>query len=288
MATNSPENSRILAPDVLKGQVCVVSGAGTGLGRAAALELARGGAAVIGCGRRADPLAETVSMIEEIGGTAQSESLDIREPDAVDAFIDRVVGEHGHIDTMVNNAVGQFGLPAEMITPNGFRKVLETNILGTWLMTHAVATKAMIPQGGGRILNVTLSPHDGFPGLVHSSAARAAVENMTKTLSIEWARFGIRLNALAAGHFDTNALSTRYVPGVKEDALTRVPAGRFGTEEEWGWLVAFLASPAGDYFNGSVLTLDGARDVFGAGPYPPPGFLEAVAAARAATGKDTK
>ncbi|MFD4459263.1 SDR family oxidoreductase [Nocardia sp. NPDC058480] len=279
----------MLAPDVLKGRICVVSGAGTGLGRAAAVELARGGATVIGCARRAEPLAETVALIESLGGTAESHTLDIRDEHAVDEFIAHVVDRHGRIDTLVNNAGGQFALPAEMITPNGFRKVVELNILGTWLMTHAAATKAMIPQGDGKILNVTLSPHDGFPGLVHSSAARAAVENMTKTLSIEWARFGIRLNALAAGHFDTDALNTRYVPGVKEDALTRVPAGRFGTDEEWGWLVAFLASPAGDYFSGSVLTLDGARDVVGAGSYPPPGFLEAIAVARAAAaGKDSK
>lgn len=284
--TNSTDISRILAPDVLNGQICVVSGAGTGLGRAAALELARGGAIVIACARRADPLAETVSMIESIGGTAQSHPLDIRDAKAVNGFVDRVLGEHGRIDTLVNNAGGQFALPAEMITPNGFRKVLELNVLGTWLMTHAVATKAMIGQRDGKILNVTLSPHDGFPGLVHSSAARAAVENMTKTLSVEWARFGIRLNALAAGHFETNALDTRYVPGVKEDALNRIPFGRFGTEEEWGWLVAYLSSPAGDYFSGSVLTLDGARDVFGGGTYPPPGFFEAIAAA--AAGKDTR
>lgn len=279
MSNNVCDRSRIFAPDVLKGQVCVVSGAGTGLGRAAALELARGGAIVVACARRAELIEETVELIDAAGGTAESHVLDIREPEAVGEFADRVLAGHGRIDTLVNNAGGQFAMPAEMITPNGFRKVLELNVFGTWLMTHAVATKAMIPQGGGKILNVTLSPHDGFPGLMHSAAARAAVENMTKTLSVEWARFGIRLNALASGHFDTDALSTRYVPGVKEDALTRIPAGRFGTEEEWGWLVAYLASPAGDYFSGSVLTPDGARDVFGAGPYPPPGFLEASQAA---------
>ncbi|MFD4358155.1 SDR family oxidoreductase [Nocardia sp. NPDC058518] len=276
----------VLALFWVRGGFCWGAGGVGGVAPPAALELARGGATVIGCARRAEPLAETVSLIESLGGTAESHCLDIRDEQAVDEFIAQIVDRHGRIDTLVNNAGGQFGMPAELITPNGFRKVIELNILGTWLMTHAAATKAMIPQGGGKILNVTLSPHDGFPGLVHSSAARAAVENMTKTLSIEWARFGIRLNALAAGHFDTDALNTRYVPGVKEDALTRVPAGRFGTDEEWGWLVAFLASPAGDYFSGSVLTLDGARDVFGAGTYPPQGFLEAIAAARAATGKE--
>jgi len=275
MSNTGCHGSRIFAPGLLKGQLCVVSGAGTGLGRAAALELARDGATVVACARRSEPIAETVELIEAAGGVAESHVVDIREPEAVGEFVDRVLAGHGRIDTLVNNAGGQFGMPAELITPNGFRKVLELNVFGTWLMIHAVATKAMIPRGGGKILNVTLSPHNGFPALMHSSAARAAVENMTKTLSVEWARFGIRLNALAAGHFDTDALHTRYVPGMKEDGLTRIPVGRFGRVEEWGWLVAYLASPAGDYFSGSVLTLDGARDVFGAGPYPPPGFLEA-------------
>ena len=111
---------------------------------------------------------------------------------------------------LVNNAGGQYMSPAEDITPKGFRTVVRLNLEGTWLMTHAVATKAMIPAGGGKVVNVTLSPHNGLPGMAHSSAARAAVENMTRALSIEWARFGIRVNAIATGHFETDALrSTR-------------------------------------------------------------------------------
>jgi NAD(P)-dependent dehydrogenase (short-subunit alcohol dehydrogenase family) len=132
-------------------------------------------------------------------------------------------------------------------------------------MTHTLATKAMITERdgaprGGKIVNVTLSPHHGLPGMAHSSAARAAVENPTRVLSIEWARFGIRLTALAAGHFATDTLMTKYPKPVVEGVAATVPLGRLGTEEEFVWLVAYLASPAGDYFSGAILTLDGARD----------------------------
>jgi citronellol/citronellal dehydrogenase len=159
--------------------------------------------------------------------------------------------------------------PAEDITPKGFRTVMRLNVEGTWLMTHAVAAKAMIPDArGGKIVNVTLSPHHGLPGMAHSSAARAAVENLTRVLSIEWARFGIRLTAVAAGHFATETLRTKYPKQVVEGVAGTVPLGRLGTEEEFAWLVAYLASPAGDYLSGAVLTIDGARDNW-FGSWPP-------------------
>ncbi|MGW5113454.1 SDR family oxidoreductase [Nocardia sp. NPDC004123] len=265
--------SRIFAPEVLAGQVCVVTGAGTGLGRAAALELARCGATVVVCGRRPEPIIDTAAAIAALGATAAAYPLDIRDEYAVDDFFDTVVERHGRVDTLVNNAGGQFMCPAERITPKGFRTVLDLNIMGTWLMTHAAATKAMIPQTRGKILNVTLSPHHGFPGLAHSAAARAAVENLTRTLSVEWARFGIRLCAVATGHMNTSALRGKYPPGVTEAALTTIPLGRYGTESEFAWLITYLASPAGDYLSGTVLTLDGARDNL-AHPWPPPGFTE--------------
>jgi citronellol/citronellal dehydrogenase len=150
--------------------------------------------------------------------------------------------------------------------------VIRLNVEGTWLMTHAVATRAMIPDArGGKIVNVTLSPHHGLPGMAHSSAARAAVENLTRVLSIEWARFGIRITALAAGHFGTDTLLTKYPAQVVEGVAGTVPLGRLGTEEEFAWLVAYLASPAGDYLSGAVLTIDGARDNW-FGAWPPGGL----------------
>ena len=262
--------SKIFQPGLLDGQTAIVSGGGSGLGRAAALELASLGARVVVCGRREEPLGETVELDPD--GRIEAQVCDIREEDQVEALVEGVCERHGSIDLLVNNAGGQYLSPAEDITPKGFRTVIRLNVEGTWLMTHAVATRAMIPEArGGKIVNVTLSPHHGLPGMAHSSAARAAVENLTRVLSIEWARFGIRLTALAAGHFGTETLRTKYPAAVVEGVAGTVPLQRLGTEEEFAWLVAFLASPAGDYFSGAVLTIDGARDNW-FGAWPPGGL----------------
>ena len=260
--------SRIFVPDLLAGQVCVVSGAGTGIGRATALELASLGATVVGCGRRTEPLEGMVSEVTERGGKAEFESMDIRDDEAVDALMDGVVERHGRIDLLVNNAGGQFLSPAEAISPKGFRTVIELNVQGTWQMTHAAATKAFIPQKQGKVVSITVSPHMGFPGMVHTGAARAAVENMMRTLSIEWARFGIRTCALAAGHFATETLLTKYPQAIVDNVARSIPLQRTGRAEEMAWLVAYLASPAGDFYSGTTITLDGARDNW-AGPWPP-------------------
>ena len=265
--------SRIFAPGLLDGKVCVVSGAGTGLGRATALELAGLGATVIGCGRRTEPLEGMVSEVSERGGKAEVESLDIRDTEAVDGFMDGVVERHGRIDLLVNNAGGQFLSPAEAITPKGFRTVIDLNVQGTWQMTHGGEGKAFIPQQRGKVLSVTLSPHNGMPGMVHSGAARAAVENMMRTLSVEWARFGVRLVAVAIGQFDTETLRTKYPKAIVEGVAGTVPLGRLGTEEEMAWLIAYLASPAGDFYSGCVITIDGARDNW-FGSWPPGGATE--------------
>ena len=264
-------DSRIFRPDLLRDQVVIVTGGGTGLGRATAVELTALGADVVVVGRRLEPLEETASMCPD--GRAHVEQCDIREADQVDALVDRVIERHGRIDTLVNNAGGQYMTPAEDITPKGFRTVVGLNLEGTWLMTHAVATRAMIPEArGGKIISVTLSPHHGLPGMAHSSAARAGVENLMRVLSIEWARFNIRTTALAAGHFATDALK-KYPRPVYEGVARTVPLQRLGEPEEHAWLVAYLASPAGDYYSGSVLTLDGARDNW-FGPWPPPGLSD--------------
>jgi citronellol/citronellal dehydrogenase len=268
-------SSQIFAPGLLDGQVCIVSGAGTGLGRAIAVELATLGATVVGCGRRAEPLEETVAAVEDAGGRAEAAPTDIRDENAVAKLVDGALERHGRLDVLVNNAGGQFLSPAEAITPKGFRTVVELNVQGTWQMTHAAATKAFIPQRSGKVVSVTVSPHQGFPGMVHTGAARAAVENMTRTLSVEWARFGIKLCAIAAGQFDTEVLRTKYPKAVSENVARTIPLGRMGCPEEMAWLVAFLASPAGDFVSGAVLTLDGARDNW-FGAWPPSGAADAA------------
>jgi citronellol/citronellal dehydrogenase len=262
--------SRVFVPGLLADQVCLVSGAGSGLGRATALELAALGATVVGCGRRSEPLEETAAAAGEFDGSFEHEAADIREEEAVERLIDGVIERHGRLDLLVNNAGGQFLSPAEAITPKGFRTVIELNIQGTWLMTHAAATKAFIPQRQGKVVSVTLSPHQGMPGMVHSGAARAAVENMMRTLSIEWARFNVKLCAVAAGQFDTEVLRTKYPAPVAENVHRTVPLGRLGTAEEMAWLIAYIASPAGDFLSGCVITIDGARDNW-FGAWPPGG-----------------
>ena len=262
------QGSQVFRDGLLEGMVCVVSGAGTGLGRETALEMARLGATVVGCGRRPEPLAETAELAAGLPGSFEHETLDIREEEPVDSFFDGVLERHGKLDVLVNNAGGQFLSPAEAISPKGFRTVVELNVTGTWLMSHAAATKAFIPGGGGKILSVTLSPHNGMPGMVHSGAARAAVENMMRTLAIEWARFGITTCAIAAGQFATDTLLTKYPSEVVENLSHSIPIGRTGRPEEVAWLLAYLASPAGDFYSGTTITIDGARDNW-VGSWPP-------------------
>ncbi len=265
--------SEIFRDGLLEGRVVVVSGAGSGLGRASALEMARLGATVVGCGRRSEPLEETASLAQGLAGSFESRELDIRDDEGVDAFFDGVLERHGRIDTLVNNAGGQFLSPAEAISPKGFRTVIELNVTGTWLMTHAAATKAFIPQGGGAVISITLSPHNGMPGMVHSGAARAAVENMTRTLATEWSRFGIRTCAIAAGQFATDTFVNKYPKEIVESVHRTIPMGRVGESDEMAWMIAFLASDAGSFHSGSVITLDGGRDNW-FGPWPPAGIAD--------------
>lgn len=261
--------SRIFASGLLDGEVVLVTGGGSGLGRATAVELSACGATVVVAGRRPEPLEETAALCD---GTCDAIVCDIREEDQVAALVDQALERHGKIDTLVNNAGGQYMSPAEDITAKGFETVLRLNVMGTWLMTHAVATKSMIPQGGGKVISVTLSPHHGLPAMAHSSSARAAVENLMRVLSIEWARFNIKTTAIATGHFRTDALK-KYPEPVQEGVARTVPLQRLGEAEEQAWLIAFLASQAGDYYSGDVITIDGARDNW-FGPWPPPHLVD--------------
>lgn len=258
--------SRIFRPGLLDGQVGIVTGGGSGFGRAIALELAALGARVVVCGRRLQALEQTVAGAA--AGRVRAATCDIRCEEEVAALVDGVLEREGRVDLLINNAGGQFMAPAEEITPKGFRTVMRLNVEGTWLMTHAVATKAMIPAGSGKVVSITLSPHNGLPGMAHSSAARAAVENLMRVLSIEWARHGIRLNAIAAGQFATDTLLTKYPEPIVASLAETIPLGRLGEAEEIAWTVAHLASPAGDFVSGTVLTIDGARDDW-LGRWPP-------------------
>jgi citronellol/citronellal dehydrogenase len=258
--------SEIFRADLLEGQVALVTGGGTGLGRAAASELVACGAQVVIAGRRADVLEATAADIgRERCGTA---TADIRDPDAARAVVDDVLDRHTRLDLLVNNAGGQYFAPAEMIEAKGWRAVMGLNVGGTLQMSQAAVEQAMRPARSGTIVNVTLSPHHGLTGMVHSGAARAAVEAMTRELAERWAPDGIAVIAAAAGHFDTESLR-KYPDQVWRAAARTVPVQRLGREAEHAWLIALLASPLGRALSGSVVTLDGARDNW-FGPWPPP------------------
>ena len=256
--------SRIFAPGLLDGQVALVTGGGTGLGRATAAELLACGASVVICGRREEVLREAAG---QLGERCSIVAGDVRE--AADA--ERVVGacleRHGRLDVLVNNAGGQYFVPAEGITLKGWRAVTRLNVGGTLTMARVAHERAMRPAGRGTIVNITLSPHHGMPGMTHSGAARAAVEAATRELAQAWAADGVTVVAVAAGHSDTEALG-KYPDVVRESIARAVPLGRLCRPEEHAWLVTLLASPLGRALNGSVVTIDGARDNW-FGPWPP-------------------
>jgi citronellol/citronellal dehydrogenase len=257
------EAEAIFRGDLLARHVALVTGGGTGLGRATAEELVACGASVVLVGRRAEVVE---AAAREIGPAASSMQGDIREVADVERIVGDTLERHGRIDTLVNNAGGQYFAPAEAITLKGWSTVWRLNFEGTLGMSREVAERAMKPAGRGMIVNVTLTPHNGLPGLAHSSSARAAVEAATRDLAAEWAEDGIAVVALAAGHFKTDAI-TKYPEPVWRGAAKSVPLQRLGEAQEFGWLVTLLASPAGRQLSGSVVTIDGARDNwFGAWP----------------------
>ena len=261
--------SEIFRADLLAGQAALITGGGTGLGLAAAHELVGCGANVVLAGRRADVLEEAAAAI---GDGATAAAGDIRDPSDAIRLVDEVLERHGRLDLLVNNAGGQYFAPAETIEAKGWNAVWRLNVDGTLRMAEAAADRAMRPAGRGTIVNVTLSPHHGLPGMTHSSAARAAVEGLTRELAAAWAEDGIAVIAAAAGHFETEVLS-KYPEPVRRNAAATVPLQRLGRPEEHAWLVALLASPIGRPLSGSTVTLDGARDNW-FGPWPPPGLRD--------------
>lgn len=247
----------MLAEGSLEGRVALVTGGGSGLGRAMALELGRLGASVAVLGRRRHMLEETVAELAD--GVAVP--ADVREPNAVAEAFDVAEAELGPITTLVNNAAGNFHVQAEELSPNGWRAVVGIVLDGTFHCSRELARR-VVARGGdnAQIVNIVASyAWTGGPGTVHSAAAKAGVVNLTRTLAVEWAPHGIRVNAISPGPVDTAETRERLWPTeeIREHILRRIPLARFGTEAEVANACAYLVSDYAAYVTGDVLTIDG-------------------------------
>jgi citronellol/citronellal dehydrogenase len=252
----------IFRSGLFDGQTAVITGGGTGIGLAVAEELGALGAKIAICGRRAEKLEEARASLAERGVTAITGTCDIRRPEEVAAFVELAKRELGTIDVLVNNAGGQFPSPAAHISPKGFEAVVRNNLLGTWNMTHAIANTAMIPAKHGRIVNITAEVTRGFPGMAHTGAARAGVENLTKSLAIEWAMYGIRVNAVAPGVIETSG-TAQYPPELLDNARKATPLKRLGAPREVSHLVCYLASRFADFITGQTIHIEGGLSLWG-------------------------
>jgi citronellol/citronellal dehydrogenase len=258
-----------LATDANAGSVAIVTGGGTGIGRATALELSRTGARVAICGRRSEPIEAVRAELEAAGREVLAQVCDVREPDQVAGFLDAVGQRFGHVDVLVNNAGGQFAAAAEDISLKGLRAVHRLNVDAVWHVTHEVVTRWMIPRRGGSVFLLGFSPRRGIPMMAHSSMARAALETMAASLSNEWSHYGIRAVCIAAGLIDTEGLQQYGGAEVVKAYAAQVPMRRAGMPEEVAATIAFLASAGGGYVTGSTVLVDGGADAWGQGEAPP-------------------
>ena len=248
--------------------VALVTGGGTGIGRATALELARAGAQIAICGRRPEPLEATREALEAAGAECLALPADVREHEQVEALVDETLSRFGRVDVLVNNAGGQFLAPAEEISLKGWRAVHRLAVDAAWDVTRTVATRSMIPNRGGVVVFVGFSPRRGIPEMAHASAARAALENLASSLSNEWSRYGIRAVCVAPGTILTEGLEG-YGPERIAAWERSVPLGRLGTPEDVAAVIAFLASPSASYVTGTTVVVDGGADAWGHGEPPP-------------------
>ena len=253
----SPSKMRF-APDLLKGQVALVTGGGTGMGRATAIEMARCGARIAVLGRRIDPIESTAKVIRDAGGEAFAVSADIREPDLIERAMEKIKAEFGGLNILVNNAGGQFVTPARELSNKGFETVIRNNLIGSWQVTKAAADHFMLANGGS-IVFVTACIRSGLGGFVHTAAARGGVTAMMRTLAYEWAEFGIRLNCVAPGTIKTEALGRYPIPPDDWVRLNRNVLGRMGSVEDISAAIIFLSSPLGQFVTGEDWYIDGGE-----------------------------
>ncbi|TWO70510.1 SDR family oxidoreductase [Caenimonas sedimenti] len=250
----------VFAPGLFAGRIVVVTGGGSGIGRCTAHELAALGAHVVLVGRKLEKLQHVAGEIVADGGRASFHACDIRDEAAVQAMVRAMVVAHGRIDGLVNNAGGQYITPVEKISAKGWDAVIATNLTGGFLVARECYLQSMQAHGGA-IVNIVADIWGSMPGMAHSGAARAGMVSFTETAALEWARSGVRVNAVAPGYIASSGMD-HYPPEagpMLREMRETVPAGRFGNEAETSAGIVYLLSPAAAFVSGIVLRIDGAR-----------------------------
>lgn len=252
----------VYAPGLFKGKTVVVSGAGSGLGKATAALFGRLGAKLIVCGRKPEKLAEAVEFLKRTGATVTSDVLNIREADNVGKFMDRVFGEWGGMDVLINNAGGQFAQASIDFTVKGWNAVVDTNLNGTWYMMQNAARHWRDAKRAGNIVNITASIARGLPGMAHSTGARAGVIYASKTVAVEWAPLNIRVNCLGVGAVESSGFA-QYTEEGRRTFSESNPMRRPGDVWDVAEACVYLAAPSGKFITGEVLTIDGGQQMWG-------------------------
>lgn len=255
----SDKKLRRYAPDLMAGKVALVTGSGSGMGRATALEMASCGARLALFARREEPLEETAEMIRAAGGEAFVVSGDTRDEDSIETAMGRIRDHYGRLDVLVNNAGGQYIAAARDITNKGFEAVIRNNLIGSWQMTRAAADHFMYDNGGSVVFVTAISARTALTGFTHTVAARAGVTGMMKTLAAEWGEYGIRLNCVAPGTIKTDALGRYPIPPERWKELNRSVLNRMGMAEDIAGTIIFLASDLGNFITGEDIYVDGGE-----------------------------
>ncbi|MGW7347623.1 SDR family oxidoreductase [Streptomyces sp. NPDC054854] len=261
-----PPGSAALPPGTYAGQVVLVTGGGSGLGKAIAAEFARLGADLVIASRRAGQLEAARAELAAVPGAGRVTAAvcDVRDPERVADVFDAVEAALALPDVLVNNAAANFPCPAEDLSPNAWRAVVDTTLTGTWFMTREFGRRHLAAGTPGSIVNIGASyAWTGGPGFAHSAAAKAGVKNLVETLAVEWGPYGVQINGLVPGLFPHEDMSEdirggleRAAPGAKD---ARQPALRVGVPRELGWAATFLASPYARFVTGHTLVVDGAN-----------------------------
>jgi citronellol/citronellal dehydrogenase len=247
--------------DLFKDKVVLVTGGGSGIGYAIAEQLLKLGARVFIASRKEERLSAAVEKLRAFG-SCEYFVCDIRNTESIHLMAKGIHEKAGRLDMLVNNAGGQFPIAAEQLTENGWNTVINNNLNGTWHMTQIMAKAFFIPQKEGTIINIIANIFRGFPGMVHTGAARAGVDNFTKTLAVEWSKYNIRINAVAPGIIQSSGLEN-YPPQLMKGMSDKIPLRRLGTVDEVAWLTLFLMSPMAAFITGETVYIDGGQHLWG-------------------------